>query len=67
MVKNQHCAEKWAHAEKRSVDFRTTAENWASPTQQHYAQAHSKHSKRFYALFLRFAKAARKQNATNSV
>jgi hypothetical protein len=55
VVKYQHCAEKWTHAEKRSVDFLDTVEKWANTTQQHYAQAHSKHSKRSYALFLRFA------------
>jgi len=35
--------------------FRATAENWASNTRRAAHTAHSKHSKRFYALFLRSA------------
>jgi len=50
-VKDQHWAEKMAEAEKRSTDFRATAENWASRTRRAAHTAHSKHSKRCYALF----------------
>ena len=35
--------------------FRATAENWVGNTRRATHTAHSKHSKRFYALFLRFA------------
>jgi hypothetical protein len=35
--------------------FRATAENWVSSTRRATHTAHSKHSKRFYALFLRFS------------
>jgi hypothetical protein len=35
--------------------FRATAENWVSSTRRATHTAHSEHSKRFYALFLRFA------------
>ena len=34
--------------------FRATAENWVSSTRRAAHTAHSKHSKRFYALLLRF-------------
>jgi hypothetical protein len=55
VVKNQHCAEKWADAENAAWIFRDTTENRVGTTQQHYTPAHSKHSKRFYAFFIRFA------------
>ena len=67
VVKNQHTAEKWAQTEKPSVIFVATAENRVGTTKQHYAQAHSKHSKRSYALFYDLRIAAQQRNATNSV
>jgi hypothetical protein len=59
---------KNGHKQKNAAwIFWATAENRASTTQQHYTQAHSKHSKRSYALFYALRIAAQQRHATNSV